>query len=133
MPRKMDIAEKVKNLRLFYMQEKRAPGYTEMLKLFGYRSKNAVYGLLQKLEDLGYVNRVNGKTALTGKITDKQGQPIWNAHVLFLDQNGNDHSPPIGTITDLDGNFSLSDIPRTATIQIQHIGFKTLFIPAVAP
>lgn len=69
MPRKTDITEKVKNLRLFYMQEKRAPGYTEMLKLFGYRSKNAVYGLLRKLEDLGYVNKVNGKIALTGKIT----------------------------------------------------------------
>jgi hypothetical protein len=37
---------------------------------------------------------------------------------------------PRAIITDLDGNFSLSDIPRTATIQIQHIGFKTLFIPA---
>jgi len=33
-------------------------------------------------------------------------------------------------ITDLDGNFSLTDIPRTATIQITHIGFKTLFVPA---
>jgi outer membrane cobalamin receptor len=33
-------------------------------------------------------------------------------------------------ITDLDGNFSLTDIPRSATVQIKHIGFKTLFIPA---
>ena len=33
-------------------------------------------------------------------------------------------------ITDLDGGFSFSDIPRTATLQIKHIGFKTLFIPA---
>jgi len=33
-------------------------------------------------------------------------------------------------ITDLNGNFSLSDIPRTATLQIKHVGFKTLFIPA---
>jgi len=69
MPRKMDIAGKVRNLRRFYMQEKRAPGYTEMLKLFGYRSKNAVYGLLQKLQESGYVNKANGKTSLTGKIT----------------------------------------------------------------
>ncbi len=33
-------------------------------------------------------------------------------------------------ITDLDGKFSLTDVPRNATIQIKHIGFKTLFIPA---
>lgn len=33
-------------------------------------------------------------------------------------------------ITDLDGGFSFSDIPRTATLQIKHIGFKTLYIQA---
>ena len=33
-------------------------------------------------------------------------------------------------ITDLDGKFSLTDVPRNATIQIKHIGFKTRFIPA---
>ncbi len=33
-------------------------------------------------------------------------------------------------ITDLDGSFTLNDIPRTANLQIKHIGFKTLFIAA---
>lgn len=33
-------------------------------------------------------------------------------------------------ITNLDGTFSLSDIPRNAILQIKHIGFKTLFVEA---
>ena len=34
------------------------------------------------------------------------------------------------TITDLDGTFTLTGIPRTATLQIKHVGFKTRFIAA---
>ncbi len=34
------------------------------------------------------------------------------------------------TITDAEGHFSLSAIPRNATLQIKHVGFKTLFIAA---
>ena len=34
------------------------------------------------------------------------------------------------TITDSEGHFSLSAIPRNATLQIKHVGFKTLFIAA---
>jgi repressor LexA len=40
-----------------------------MLKLFGYRSKNAVYGLLRKLESLGYIHKsADGKIAYTEKL-----------------------------------------------------------------
>jgi len=70
MPRKININEKVAQLRRFYQQEARVPGYAEMLKLFNYRSKNAVYGLIQKLVELGYVRKDrNGKIALTSKVT----------------------------------------------------------------
>lgn len=34
------------------------------------------------------------------------------------------------TVTDANGNFSFSAIPRTARLQIKHVGFKTLFITA---
>jgi len=40
-----------------------------MLKLFNYRSKNAVYGLLLKLDEEGYIVKRRRKIALTGKIT----------------------------------------------------------------
>lgn len=34
------------------------------------------------------------------------------------------------TVTDAKGNFSFSAIPRTARLQIKHVGFKTIFITA---
>lgn len=70
MPRHLNLGEKVKRLRGFYKREKRAPGYEEMLELFGYRSKNAVFGLLKRLEEYGYVHKnPRGKISLTDKIT----------------------------------------------------------------
>jgi SOS regulatory protein LexA len=68
MPRKIDIREKVSLLRSFYATERRVPGYNEMLSLFGYRSKNAVFGLLRRLQALGYVRLTGGKIAFTGKL-----------------------------------------------------------------
>lgn len=34
-----------------------------------------------------------------------------------------------GTITDIDGNFILSDVPTNGTIQVSFVGYKTLEIP----
>jgi SOS regulatory protein LexA len=69
MPRKTDIREKVGRLRAFFAQERRVPGYNEMLQLFGYRSKNAVHGLIRKLAAHGYVVKKGRKIALTGRLT----------------------------------------------------------------
>jgi repressor LexA len=69
MPRKTNIQEKTAKLKAFVVREKRMPGYNEMLKLFGYNSKNAVFGLLQKLVKLGYVTKRGSKIALTGRLT----------------------------------------------------------------
>lgn len=69
MPRKTPLREKIEALRRFYRQEGRLPGYAEMLKLFGYRSKNAVYGLLKKISEHGYVRKSTaGKLAATSKL-----------------------------------------------------------------
>lgn len=68
MPRKTNIVEKVGKLRAFLADHKRMPGYNEMLKLFDYRSKNAVFGLLRRLQKLGYVTLHRGKPAFTGKL-----------------------------------------------------------------
>jgi len=68
MPRVTDVKEKAKRLKSFFRQQKRLPGYNEMLKLFGYRSKNAVYGLLRKLEDHGYITLSRGKMGFTPKL-----------------------------------------------------------------
>jgi repressor LexA len=70
MPRLLDLNDRVKKLRFFVRAQHRMPGYEEMLALWGYRSKNAVHGLLRKLAEHGYItlNR-QGKMASTGKLT----------------------------------------------------------------
>jgi repressor LexA len=46
----------------FYNRHKRMPGYAEIMDLLGFKSKNAVYKLLNKLVDLGVIEKdSNGK------------------------------------------------------------------------
>ena len=67
MPKSMRIEEKAGKLREFFLRQHRMPSYAEMLTLFGYRSKNAVFGLLARLEERGFVSRANGKVSLTSR------------------------------------------------------------------
>ena len=70
MPRKTNLEDKIDRLRRFFRQENRVPGYAEMLALFEYRSKNAVHGLLKKLEEAGYLRKgPGGKIAFTRRLT----------------------------------------------------------------
>ncbi len=41
----------------FYSNNKRMPTYTEMMKLFGFKSKNAVFKIVEKLLDAGLVSK----------------------------------------------------------------------------
>lgn len=62
--------EKIRRLRDFCRREGRLPGYAEMLAMFDFRSKNAVFGLLERLGREGYVRRgVDGKSAATRRLT----------------------------------------------------------------
>jgi SOS regulatory protein LexA len=70
MPRQINLSEKIEQLRSFHEAEGRAPSYAEMAHLFGYKSKNAVYGPVNKLLDLGYLERgSDNRILLTAKIT----------------------------------------------------------------
>lgn len=70
MPRPVDIGEKINHLRAFVRRENRLPSYSEMLPLFGYRSKNAVHGLTAKLVEFGYLRRdAEGHYAPTARLT----------------------------------------------------------------
>ena len=42
-------------LESFYGQNKRMPTYSEMMKLFGFKSKNAIFKIVEKLIDAGLV------------------------------------------------------------------------------
>lgn len=66
----METDHKQKLLR-FYSSNKRMPTYSEMLKIFGYKSKNAVYRLVDKLIDAGIVEKDPlGRLIPTGALTE---------------------------------------------------------------
>lgn len=44
-------------LESFYAQNKRMPSYSEMMKLFGFKSKNAVFRVVEKLVEAGFVTK----------------------------------------------------------------------------
>lgn len=53
---------------------------------------------------------------ITGNVVDASGEPIIGATVLVKGSNN-------GTITDMDGNYTLTDVPDDAEITISYIGF----------
>lgn len=66
------------SLQSFERKHRRMPTYAEMAKLFGFRSKNAVYKVVQKLLDAGAVKKDHlgrliagqrGGVALLGQVT----------------------------------------------------------------
>lgn len=61
---KQNYLEKIKG---FYKKNKRLPSYSEMLKLFGFSSKNAIYKIVQKLVDEGVLQKLDGKLAPTSR------------------------------------------------------------------
>lgn len=58
---------------------------------------------------------------ITGIVTDNLGEPIIGANITIK-------GTTIGTVTDIDGNFSL-EVPASATITISYIGYLTKDIP----
>lgn len=60
--------------------------------------------------------------AIFGKITDSNGEAIIGASVVVKGTSN-------GTITDIDGNFTLN-APSNATLIISYIGYKTIELPA---
>ena len=64
------------------------------------------------------------KTQVTGKVSDSTGEPVIGASVI---QKGTS----IGTITDIEGNFSLS-VSSGSTLQISYIGYVSQEIKAVS-
>ena len=55
---------------------------------------------------------------ISGTIRDQEGEPIIGATIV---EKGN---PSHGTVTDADGNFSLSNVQKNATLLITYVGMK---------
>lgn len=63
--------EHQQKIESFYKRENRMPTYTEMMKLFGYKSKNAVAKVVEKLIGAGYVEKDHlGRLVPTDEFAD---------------------------------------------------------------
>lgn len=51
------IAEYKEKINKFYLNNKRMPSYGEAMKLLGFKSKNAVFKLVRKLEEEGFLSK----------------------------------------------------------------------------
>lgn len=65
------------------------------------------------------------KISITGNVKDVSGEPLTGVNIVIK-------GTTIGCITDIDGNFSLTDVSAGAVISISYIGYQTLDIPAKA-
>ncbi len=61
------------------------------------------------------------QTAVSGVVKDATGEPVIGASILVVGTTN-------GTITDIDGNFSLN-VASDATLQISYIGYKEEIVP----
>lgn len=63
------------------------------------------------------------KKKVSGIILDNNGEPIIGASILVK-------GTTLGTITDLDGKYSLDNVPENAMLEISYIGYKTQALKA---
>ena len=91
----------------------------------GYNFENDYIVLSKKAhQNAGEISRIiqtmqqQGKT-VTGTVTDENGEAIIGATIV--DKNNPSH----GTITDMDGNFTLTNISENSTLLFTYVGMKT--------
>ncbi|CAK7031506.1 MAG: TonB-dependent receptor P26 [Parabacteroides distasonis] len=60
---------------------------------------------------------------VSGNVVDEGNEPVIGASVIVEGTN-------IGTVTDLDGNFSLMNVPRQATLRVSYVGMATQSVQA---
>lgn len=69
------------------------------------------------ITNLAQTLQQQGKT-VRGTVSDSNGEPIIGATIVVKD------NPSQGTVTDIDGNFILSNLPENAVLQITYVGMK---------
>lgn len=82
-----------------------------------YTVQNGVIAI-RPLKEVKISSTQQSKPALTGIIVDTSGEPIIGASVLVK-------GTMYGTITDLDGKFSLSGVPGNGTLIVSYVGYTT--------
>ena len=65
-----------------------------------------------------YQQLVAQVSTVTGIVTDLNGEPVIGANIVIKENN-------TGTITDINGQFSLDKVAGNATLVFSYIGYKT--------
>ena len=78
---------------------------------------------LEEAKSSSKENKPSKTKTVSGVIVDANGEPVIGASVLVKGTNN-------GTITDLDGKFTVNDVPENSTLDISYIGYKTLTLKA---
>jgi SOS regulatory protein LexA len=71
------IKEKLSHIRAYYRQNKIMPTYEELCLLFGFKSKNAAFKLVNKLVDEGFVEKMDKGRLKPGP--NLLGLPMFNS------------------------------------------------------
>ena len=66
---------------------------------------------------------VMAQSSVTGKVVDASGEPVIGASVLVKGTSN-------GVVTDLNGNFTLANVPQNAQLVISYVGCRTQTIAA---
>ena len=64
------------------------------------------------------VSAQNKTISVSGKVTDKTGQPVISAGVFIK-------GTTVGTVTDFDGNYTLPNVPSDAVLTASNLGYTT--------
>ncbi len=70
-------------------------------------------------ESVNIVSLQQQTKTISGRVADAKGEPIPGATVVVK-------GTTTGTITDMDGNFTLSDVPENATLAFSFVGMKNI-------
>lgn len=86
---------------------------------------NSMFGRLAALVMAFVISSVvafaQNKT-VTGTVVDNFGEPVLGANVIVAGTTN-------GSVTDIDGNFSITDVPSNATLKVSFIGYIAQEVP----
>lgn len=79
-------------------------------------------GIAQAIPSNSALNAVEQTKTVTGQVVDNFGEPILGATIQVVGTTK-------GCTTDLDGNFSLTNLPTDAVLKISFVGYQTIEVP----
>ncbi len=113
-----EVVDVHKKVSIKVEKEELSVALTQLLKddNVTFEIKNKKIYLMEKRQK-GKASAASKK--LSGVIVDENGIPIIGASIMVKGTTN-------GTIADIDGNYTLQDVPADAIISISYIGYKTL-------